>query len=83
MAAPTGASMLRSPVTIAIAAAGVLAPLLHSLQFLGDLGAHEVIDGDAIHIYQQVGQQCGPCSALTAALQLMVSSVSAAAKLAW
>lgn len=33
--------------------AGTLAPLLHALQFMGDLGAHEVVDGDLIHIFWQ------------------------------
>lgn len=40
--------------------AGLLAPLeplMHSLQFMGDLAAHEVIDGDAIHIAWQVSGQ--------------------------
>lgn len=37
--------------------AGVLAPLkplLHALEFGAHLGAHEVVDGDAVHIYSQV-----------------------------
>jgi len=33
--------------------AAALAPLLHALRFPGDLGSHEVIDGDLVHIYQQ------------------------------
>ncbi|KAL4425624.1 hypothetical protein ABPG75_009640 [Micractinium tetrahymenae] len=33
--------------------AGALAPVLHAFQFLGDLGAHEVVDGDLIHIFWQ------------------------------
>jgi hypothetical protein len=33
---------------------GALAPLLHSLQWLGDLGAHEVIDGDTLFLRRQV-----------------------------
>ncbi len=30
-----------------------LAPLLHAFQFVADLGNHQVIDGDAVHIHQQ------------------------------
>lgn len=37
--------------------APALEPLMHSLQFMGDLAAHEVIDGDAIHIAWQVSGQ--------------------------
>ena len=29
--------------------------MAHTFQFIGDLAANEVIDGDTIHIYQQVG----------------------------
>lgn len=36
-----------------LCAADALAPLLHAFQFLADLGAHQVIDGDAVHIHQQ------------------------------
>ena len=31
-----------------------LAPLAHALQFAADLSAHEVLDGDALHIHRQV-----------------------------
>lgn len=33
--------------------AGALTPLLHAFQWLGDLGAHEVIDGDTVFLYNQ------------------------------
>lgn len=44
------------PLHLPCSAAGLLVPLqplLHSPQFLVDLGAHEVVDGDAIHMYNQ------------------------------
>ena len=73
-AAALGCAHPCNKLAAATAAAGFLAPLLHALQFLGDLGAHEVIDGDAIHIYQQASRDArhagrGHCSALPAALR--------------
>jgi pheophorbide a oxygenase len=34
--------------------ADLLAPLLHAFQFVADIGNHVVLDGDTVHIYQQV-----------------------------
>ncbi|EFN58973.1 hypothetical protein CHLNCDRAFT_137587 [Chlorella variabilis] len=41
------------PVLQSALRSDALAPLLHAFQFLADLGAHQVIDGDAVHIHQQ------------------------------
>ncbi len=50
------ACSLRSPAR----PAGSLAPLLHAFQFIADLGSHEVVDGDLIHIFWQAspGKAC-------------------------
>ncbi|PSC75292.1 Pheophorbide a oxygenase [Micractinium conductrix] len=41
------------PAARSLLQSGRLTPLLHAFQFLGDLGAHEVVDGDLIHIFRQ------------------------------
>eukprot|EP00887_Chlorella_sp_A99_P002979 scaffold24.g2979.t1 len=37
----------------------LLQPLLHAFTFLADLGAHEIIDGDLIHIFEQASTVAG------------------------
>ena len=49
----------------ALMASGLVARLLRGLQWAGDLGAHEVIDGDTLFLYEQVsraGRFEGLCS---------------------
>lgn len=74
------ALVFRPPFTGALAP---LEPLLHALQFAADLSAHEVIDGDTVHIYRQVSAP--PLHSAACKGRCRVSSpvaISAAAKLA-
>lgn len=43
-----------SPLTTVLPRAGLLAPLLRAFQWVGDLGAHDVLDGDTLFLRAQV-----------------------------